>query len=565
MQRQHQGRPAHDHGDQRDTGNRDVNGKDVLHRLLQIAEDASAQANATHDGCKVVVHQHQVGGFPCHIGTACAHGDAHMCGLQGRSVVHAVACHGHHFAVGLQRLNNAQLLVRRDACTHRDVAQALTQGRIAQAVEFFAAQRGAFGQPGLPCDFAGGDREVARDHDDLDARRLAVGHGLRNFGAQGVGQADQTQPFKVKSVRAIWVVIAFKATVRHRQHTQALRGHLRDAGQPTLALAITQVAQVHDGLGCAFGRNNAVLCLLKLPDMRHGFEVGAEGVALHQLALAERPVGVLELALAHGMECGFHRVKGRGGAGQNSVFDQGVKGRRQRCLGRGCWVGRARRIGPVHDVARFCHACLTWHRKRGHGHAVLCQGAGFVGAQHTGCSQGFDGIDVTGEHAFACQSACPHGRKQREYHRIFFRQDGHGQGDACQQSRQPLPGAPTQGQHHHNTEHSHQAGQHFDQPCGLSLQGGVGLLHLGQRLADLANLAVHAGGGDLCPPTATNHKSAAMNARGWKWNLVSQPVCGWHFGQNLVNGHGFTRQQGFVNLQVVGRQQPAIGGHPVAF
>ena len=101
--------------------------------------------------------------------------------------------------------------------------------------------------------FAGGDRVVTRDQDDLNARRLAVGDGLWNFRAQGVGQANQTQPLKDKVVWAFRVVDTDKAAACHGQHAQPLCGHVRYALQPVCALGTGQVAQVHDGLGRAFG------------------------------------------------------------------------------------------------------------------------------------------------------------------------------------------------------------------------------------------------------------------------------------------------------------------------
>ena len=67
---------------------------------------------ACDDGGEVVVQQHQAGGLAGHVRAAPAHGDADVGGLQGRGVVDAVAGHGHDLAVGLEGVDDPQLLLR---------------------------------------------------------------------------------------------------------------------------------------------------------------------------------------------------------------------------------------------------------------------------------------------------------------------------------------------------------------------------------------------------------------------------------------------------------------------
>ena len=59
--------------------------------------------------------------------------------------------------------------------------------------------------------------------------------------------------------------------------------------------------------------------------MRQGFEPGAQGIGVHQLAFAKCPMSSVQMELPHGVKGGFHGVKGRGATGQNRVFNQGVK------------------------------------------------------------------------------------------------------------------------------------------------------------------------------------------------------------------------------------------------
>ena len=78
-----------------------------------------------HNSREFVVNQHQRGGLTRHVGTASAHRDAYMCRAKGRCIVHAVTRHGDNIAARFERLNNAKLLIRCDACTDTDGGNAL--------------------------------------------------------------------------------------------------------------------------------------------------------------------------------------------------------------------------------------------------------------------------------------------------------------------------------------------------------------------------------------------------------------------------------------------------------
>ena len=63
---------------------------------------------------KVVVEQHQAGGFAGHVGAALAHDHANVCTLEGWRVVHAVSGHGDELAPRLQGLHDTDFLRRVD-------------------------------------------------------------------------------------------------------------------------------------------------------------------------------------------------------------------------------------------------------------------------------------------------------------------------------------------------------------------------------------------------------------------------------------------------------------------
>ena len=67
-----------------------MNRQRVDHGLAQVGKGLPPPVNRQHDGRKVVVQQHQGRALARHVGAALAHGDADVCRLEGRDVVHAV-------------------------------------------------------------------------------------------------------------------------------------------------------------------------------------------------------------------------------------------------------------------------------------------------------------------------------------------------------------------------------------------------------------------------------------------------------------------------------------------
>ena len=128
MHRIQKRRQAQQHWRKCNPGNRHMDGGDIGQCAAQISKDAPPHADAANDRDEAVVEQRQIGRFARHVRALPAHGDADMGGLQGGRVINAVAGHGDDFAVGFQRFNNEQFLLRRDAREHAHVFQPLAQG-----------------------------------------------------------------------------------------------------------------------------------------------------------------------------------------------------------------------------------------------------------------------------------------------------------------------------------------------------------------------------------------------------------------------------------------------------
>ncbi len=95
-------------------------------------------STAVDDGREVVVGEDHVGRFLGHLGTGDAHRDTDVGPLQGGGVVDAVTGHGDDVALLLQVLDQAHLVLRRDARDHADAVDLLVELGIAQGRELGA-------------------------------------------------------------------------------------------------------------------------------------------------------------------------------------------------------------------------------------------------------------------------------------------------------------------------------------------------------------------------------------------------------------------------------------------
>lgn len=158
----------------RKAGDRQMDGKDIAHRLAQIVVDAPAEADGLHDRAEIFVEQDERRRLARHVGAAAAHGDANVGGLQGRRIVDAVAGHGDDFSRSLEREDDMQFLRRHDAGKDRHRFDSPGEFGVAHRGEVVARENAVVGQPGSLGDRRGGRRIVVGDHDDADARLPAL-------------------------------------------------------------------------------------------------------------------------------------------------------------------------------------------------------------------------------------------------------------------------------------------------------------------------------------------------------------------------------------------------------
>ena len=578
-ERQHQAKGDGAEDDQRLAA---VGGQHEQDEFAHVVVNAPALAHGVAQGGEVVVGQHHGGGIFGRFGAVFAHGHAHVGAFQGRGIVYAVAGHGDHFAVGLQGLHQAQLVLGAGAGKDIDIGHHVAQGGIVQQFDFGPCQR-RFAQANaqLGTNGAGGFAVVAGDHLHANARCVAFGHGRHGFGAGRVHAAQQAK----QGEAALHVRKLQRLLLRRHgfdgngQDAQGAGGAVVGGAAPVVGVqrcgwvvpVVLGVAHVQHALGRTFDkhqglarvlvvqRGHEAVCGLKRNRIgagqagvfggriQPGFQGQGEQCALGGVA-GQHPAAVAFMQRRIVAQQG-----GAGDAGQGGVVVQ----RHIVCCAVAAAVQPA--FGAVAAAADFVHLVGRDHAL--HRHFVAGEGAGFVRADDGDRAQRLHRRELAND-GLVLRHA-PHAQRQG---------DGH-------QGGQPLgDGRGGQGHGHHEhlgqglaaPEHANGEGEHNKadddqrQPVAkaghLAQQRRGGGLHRGQQGADAAQLRGAARGHDQPRGRARGHQRARVQHA----VPVAQGGILGHRARVLVAGQGFAGQHRLIGPQALGVQDAQIGGHLVA-
>ena len=167
--------------------------------LLEVVVEAAADLDGLDDRGEVVVGEDHRRGFLRDLGAGDPHRDPDVGPLQRRRVVHAVAGHRDDVALALERVDEPDLVLGRDA---RDDADAVDLRRRASSSLIAANSAPVIARPSIPSwlgDRLGGHRVVARDHAHLDPGRL----GRRRSPPWPAGRGGSTMPTRASSVSSV--------------------------------------------------------------------------------------------------------------------------------------------------------------------------------------------------------------------------------------------------------------------------------------------------------------------------------------------------------------------------
>ena len=265
MHREEDERPAEEHRQQREPGDRHVHGEHVGHGPAQVVEDAPAQADRRHDGGEVVVGHDQRRRLAGHVGAAPAHRHADVGRLERRRVVDAVAGHRHDLARrrGAPGRGAASARARRartPTCAAAGSRELPRPRALSSSVPVITASPA--GEADLPRDGAGRVGRVAGDHHHAHAGPAHSATAARHAGAQRVLEAHQPDQLEVE------VVLARRRSSpepkwRGPRPGRAARRRPSRPREPATSAAASavEVAQVRDRLRRALGGDHAALAV----------------------------------------------------------------------------------------------------------------------------------------------------------------------------------------------------------------------------------------------------------------------------------------------------------------
>jgi hypothetical protein len=168
--------------------------EDVGHRFLDIVEDPPAQFDRLDDRREVVLQQDQGRRLAGDVRSAPSHGDPDVCRFQGRSIVHPVTGHGYDLAVGLQGIDDPELLLGDDTGEDVDISDLPGQLLIRRRIQFRARDRPPPGlKADLPGDALSGDWVVAGDHHHAHAGVVAFSDRVRDPWPNRIRQPDKPE------------------------------------------------------------------------------------------------------------------------------------------------------------------------------------------------------------------------------------------------------------------------------------------------------------------------------------------------------------------------------------
>ena len=151
-------------------------------------------------------------------------------------VVDTVAGHRHDLALGLQRVDDLQLVLRGDAGVDRRRRRHLAQPVGVKRVELGSGDRGGarFDDAEILGDALGGRRVIAGDHHDPHPGASGLGDGVGHLRARRVDDpddADVDQVLFVALIESVGCARLVEPAVGHAQRAERLGGQFLDGGQ----------------------------------------------------------------------------------------------------------------------------------------------------------------------------------------------------------------------------------------------------------------------------------------------------------------------------------------------
>ena len=449
---------------------------------------------------------------------------------------------------------------------------------VAQRRELRTGERVA-GDAELASDRGRGDGVVASDHADLDARPFAVGDGGLGLGARWVDDADHGQEreilYELDEVPVGIERAGVEVTSTDHHHPFTLRGDpvVLVQGQMAIVVGDRMDPAVGEHVEAAAGDEHVGGALDEAAHDGAAVRVGHLVERGHELVVrVERHLGHAWVASTHAVqvEASFGSQHDErtlcGVADQLAVLVEPGIGAERHGHQHGLEVDRCTPVaeelpdGAV-PLARDLVAALPGDAELACGHLVQGQRPGLVRADRRDRSEGLDRRESFHDRAPVREYPCAHGVQGGDNGREADRDGSDGQcnaGDEDLVERIVVADADAE---HDQKGHAGDASDDDGQLVELLLERCLVGFGLVEQLGDMADLGVHAGGGDdhLTAPASDGgvHECEAVA-------IPETDVAPRDGGNVLQRGGALTGQRCLFDLEGGCEEEPAVGWNPVA-
>jgi hypothetical protein len=216
----------HQHGYKHEEYLSGIGRKEEGEALTKVVEHATAFLDRGDDGSEVVVGQHDVRRVTCRRGARHAHGHPDVRLTQRGGVVHAVAGHRSDFLARLERLHEAELVLRGDSREHVHAGSGSDERGVIERLQLRAGEDGPVrAQSDVLRDRSGRAGMISGDHFHRDARSLTCTDRPDRRVARRVDhahEAEQVQtPFNVRVTETR--PVRLNVAEREREHPLTFR------------------------------------------------------------------------------------------------------------------------------------------------------------------------------------------------------------------------------------------------------------------------------------------------------------------------------------------------------
>ena len=216
-------------------------------KTLYVLIERASPHHRLHDAAEGVVDERYVAGVLRHAG-ARAERQAHMCVVESRRIVGAVARHSHHLAVLLQQVHETLLVGGTGTAHHLHLLHIAISLVIAESLEGGTCDLCLGRRVVIPCTYLSGNLYgcgggVARHDLHAYSGRAAVGDSVGHILAYGVADAHNSLKREVLDRERVGT----SASKRQRAHGLVLP--LAELLTHSLSVCLTNVAEAHHHLG----------------------------------------------------------------------------------------------------------------------------------------------------------------------------------------------------------------------------------------------------------------------------------------------------------------------------